>query len=232
MLTPTKATHAILDSSPEVKAQPSSAAIRAPIQDGQPLPPARRLVVLVPTTDVDEARFARRIWMLASTTRLDVLYVALVHEPDEESRVRRQLAMLAALTRDNLFRVETQLQSVRNWTKAIRPLLRDGDLIVCHAEQTIDTFGIRRRPLAPELVAAREAPVYVLSGLSVAATRLRPDRFAGLIRDAMPYVIVAGFFGFQTQAVGLTQGWGTPAFLCLSVLVEFGLIWIWMLITS
>ena len=232
MLTPTRMKHTAARSSSDAAAESLSIGKPAVIPDGEPLPWARRLVVLVPVMEVDEARLAQRIWMLASANRSDVLYVTLVREPDDESRARRRLATLAALTRDEWISVETRVQPARSWPRMVRPIVQRGDLLVCHAEQTVDTFGFRRRPLAPELAAAINAPVVVLSGMSLESPPHGSNRISRFIYGSVPYAIVAGFFEFQVQAARLTRGWMSTALICLSVLVEFGLIWIWTSVTG
>jgi hypothetical protein len=232
MLTPTRMKQTAVRSTSDATAELPSMSKPVVIPDGEPLPWARRLVVLVPVMEVDEARLARRVWMLASANRLDVLYVALVREPDDESRARRRLATLAALTRDEQISVETRVQPARSWLKLVRPIVQRGDLLMCHADQTVDTFGFRRRPLAPELAAAIHAPVVVLSGMSLEPPLRGGNRISRFIYGSVPYAIVAGFFEFQVQAARLTRGWMSTALICLSVLVEFGLIWIWTSVTG
>src|SRR5689334_2075533 len=77
-------------------------------QAHKPLPSAQRLVVLVPNVEVDEVELAYRIWSLASPRRLEVLFLSLVGEAREEAQARRRLARLAAITRDQGTRIETQ----------------------------------------------------------------------------------------------------------------------------
>ncbi len=53
----------------------------------QTLSPARRLIVLVPDYDISESLLARRIWTMALSKRSEVVYVALVHDADDEARM-------------------------------------------------------------------------------------------------------------------------------------------------
>ncbi|MBI3760633.1 MAG: hypothetical protein HY260_02050 [Chloroflexi bacterium] len=189
------------------------------IPQGEPLPPARRLVVLVAEADVNESELARRIWSLAAPRGIDVLYLGLAPDSREESPARRRLATLAAITRDNRIQVETRLDLEQDW--------QPGDLIVCHAEQAVRVRGLRRKPLAETILSARRAPVYVLSGFYPKLPLDQPGRWTRLIRDALPFGILVVFCGIQVKISDVTSGWVSIVLLCLSVLVELGLILAW-----
>ena len=197
------------------------------IHEGMPLPSVRRLVVLVPNVDIDEAELARRIWSLASPRELEVLYLALVLDPDDESRVRRQLATLAAITRDGWTAVETQPQVGRDWLQVVRRVWRPGDLIVCQAQQSVSGRGLKRQPLSSALASTLNTPVYILFGFRPAAPPRRNGRATRFIYWPISLAIIAGFFWIQVQIDQTTQGWVRTALLCLSVVAEFGLIGVW-----
>ena len=190
--------------------------------------PAKRLIVLVPLPEVDEAVLARRIWTMALRGRSEVLYVALVHDADEEARARRSLALLASITRDDRLRVATHLAFQSNWLKALRPLYQPGDAIVCMAEQTVKRFGRSALPLSEQLVAEFGEVVRVLEGVSVEQQPARREVWS-LIRNAVPFAIVASFLEFQMWATTqLVRGAASNTVLALSVVVEFSLIWLWV----
>jgi hypothetical protein len=194
---------------------------------GQPCPRAKRLIVLVAPAEVDEALLACRIWTLAVPSRSDVWYVALAREADDELRARRGLVMLAAITRDDRIHVATQVVFQSHWLTALRPLVQPGDVIVCAAEQTVKRLGRSAQPLSAQLAAALNAPVYVLEGVSVEQPPRR--KVWPVIREAVPFAIVAGFLGFQMWATTqLVRGAAGNSVLALSVAVEFSLIWLWV----
>ena len=204
---------------------PSSAA-QLLIPADQPLPPARRLLVLIPDQDMDEAEFVRRIWTLASPRHLAVLYLGLTSDAPMEARARRRLATLAALTRDDWVMVQTHLAIGSSWERAVKTVWRPGDLMVCHAEQS-EVGGLWRRPLAQKLVAALQAPVYLLSGF-YPQMRLSPSPLiARLLSWSIPLAILIGFFLLQVQIAEQVQGWLQTALLSASVAVEFGLVGLW-----
>jgi hypothetical protein len=182
-----------------------------------------RLVVLIPNLDVDEAELAREIWKLAFPPELAVLLLGLCPNVNEEPRVLRRLVTIAALTRDTKVPVEIQLEFGRTWTRILESVLQAGDIVVCHAEQRT---GILRQPL--ELALARlNIPILTLKGFTPSmykssSTFLRESVF-WLVSIAVLFV----FFLFQIQILRISEEWVRDTVLSLSVLIEFGLIWVW-----
>ena len=193
----------------------------------QPLPPARRLVVLVPNVDVDEAELATRIWSLASPRWLEVLFLSIFRSPETESLARRRLTLLAAITSDDRTHVETRLEPGGNWIQIVRRHWQPGDLIVCHAEQMLSGWSGGRRSLAKAIVSALNNPVYVLSGFYPELPTERPKWLARLLAWLPAFALLVIFFMLQVRITQGTTGWVQTALLCLSVIVEFGLIGAW-----
>lgn len=189
--------------------------------------PAKRLVVLV-TPNVDELLLARRIWALALKNCSEVLYVAQVPDADEEARLRRALAQLAAITRDDRFHVTTRLAFQASWLKTLREFVQPGDVIVCLGGQTVRRFGRAAVPLQAQLTAEFGEAVRVLDGIEVEPPSARREVWP-LIREAMPVAIIAAFLEFQMWASAqMARGAAGTSVLALSVVVEFSLIWLWV----
>src|SRR5258708_23193606 len=158
--------------------------------------PARRLVVLVPDLDLDDAALARRIWNLAAPNKLAVLYLGLSTSASEEPHARRQLATIAALTRDDWVKTRTRLAMETDWVAALRPLLRKDDLIVCHSEQT--ARGWRgSRPLGAALCQTLQAPVQLLEGFYAGDPAQPAHPTARLTFWVGAVIILASAFWFQ-----------------------------------
>ncbi len=194
---------------------------------GPALPPVERLLVLVPDEDLDEAAFARQVWKLAAPRQLAVAYLGWTASADTEARLRRRLANLAALTRDDGIVVSARPALGAGWRAAIRGLWRSGDLIVCHAEQRVQMWGVLARPLGASLVAALSAPVYVLSGFCPAPTRPVTGLFAQVTTLLLSGTVVSASFWLQVQISRLPSRPWQAALLAVSVVVEFGLLWGW-----
>jgi hypothetical protein len=189
-----------------------------------PLPPAERLVVLVPDSDVDEAELASRILSLAAPRWLQVLFVGAGPGPEAELLARRRLSLLAAMTRDDRTSVETRLEPDGDWLRAVHRVWRPGDLIVCHAEQVLSGLSGRPKSLANAIVSALNTPVYVLSGFYPRQASEWSPRLARFLSWLPPLAILVVFFMLQVRIAQGTTGWVQTALLCLSVVVECGLI--------
>jgi len=195
----------------------------------EPAPPrvACRLLALVPDLDFDEVDLAQRVWSLADPRGLPVLYLGLATQPDRELLVRRRLATLAALTRDNRIHVDTRCQRAHGWAEAIADAARPGDLIVCPPEQAIvppwnGTASTRQGQTA----------VHVLPNLRVDP---RPDRNRRWMRLAfwpIALAMIAAFFWLQAQIGQSTVGIARTALLSLTVAAEGGLLMLWHVLTS
>ena len=190
------------------------------LQD-QNLVAVRRLVVLIPNLDVDEAELAREIWKLAFPPELAVLLLGLCPNVNEEPRVRRRLVTIAALTRDTKVSVEIQLEFGRTWIRKLKSFLEAGDIVVCHAEQRA---GIWRQPLELEL-ARLNIPILTLKGFipSMHKSSFLHESVFWLVSIAVLFV----FFLFQIRILQISEEWVRDILLSLSVLIEFGLVWVW-----
>ena len=212
---------------------PASFVMSLLMPEGVTLPPANRLVVLVPDMDLDEMAFSRRIWTLAAPSQLGVLFLGVCRVPSDEPRARRRLATIAALTRDDWVHVNTALAVEVDWLGAVRSVLAPlgGDLIVCHAEQT--RRGWRGSiSLGTELCRALQAPVHLLHGF-YATDEVQPaNQPARFLFWGGSAAIVAGAFLVQVQISALPKNWAESALMALSVVAECGLIGLWNQVIS
>ena len=181
--------------------------------------PLRRLLVLVPDSEVDERELARTIWSLADRRQLDVLLVGTVWQRDA-GYARRRLVNLASQIRDRRLRVDTVLRPRPSWLQAITELRRPGDLIICHAQQKVSLDGWRRQRLAQVLITHQPSPVYVLNDFYAGLPIERPLFWGKLISWLIPLLIIAGFTLLQ---ISLSQ-WPESGFyypgMILSIFLE------------
>jgi hypothetical protein len=215
------AEHFITTAAPHAALAPDTPRVTV---EGDFIPPAHRLVVLVFDAEDGEMELARRIWLFASPRGLDVLYLSLNSNPGEEPLARRRLATLAALTRDARTRVETMLSFDRDWRVAVRRIARPQDVVICSSEQIVTVRGHKRQPLDQVLASELDVPVIVL--WNHAGRVPHPPATVATRRalGALPYLIVAGFFALQLQIAQLPRDGAYYVLMCLSVLVEAGLI--------
>ena len=182
----------------------------------------RRLVILVPNADIDEVKIAREIWETAAPARLAVLFIGLCGDIVEEPHLRRKLAMLAALTRDDRISVETRLEFGRNWLRSLKPISKTGDVVICFAEQQI---GLWRKPLS-EALEKTGVPVWTLSGSYPMKNTFSLRPFASILFWGFSIVVLTFFFWLQAQTLRLTVEWAKNTLLYLSVFGEVGLLWL------
>lgn len=181
--------------------------------------PARRLIVLVPESEVDTASVTRRIWELANALESRVLFLGLSKDAAHEPSLRRQLVALSAIAEDGLVFVESKIKIGNDWSNAVLSEWHKGDVVVCFAGQR---SGITRRPLSQILEADLGATVYVLAGVEVKEP-LRSDAMAWIGSIGIIFL----FLWLQFKIVQFPQDWAHTALLYVSLFAEVGLIWIW-----
>lgn len=195
-------------------------------------PVANRLLVLVPDLDMDEVVLAQRVWSLAQPRALPVLYLGISAGPVRESSVRRRLATLAAITRDNRILVESRYLPVHNWLEAIQAVCRPGDLIVSPPDRALALPSNGHRSGRKRLSAIVDAPVH---HLPESLFETRPDRgwrLKHFLFWPVSLAAIAGFFWLQAQIDQATQDPIRTILLCISVLAEVGLLMLWHTLTS
>jgi hypothetical protein len=182
----------------------------------------RHLIVLIPE-NVDYSRVTRRIWELANATGASVQLLGLCRDTTEEMSLRRELVTVSALIQDAKIAVETRIEIGTNWLKAVKNNYRDGDMIVCIAEQSI---GMRRKPLSQSLESAIHAPVYILSKIQTPKpqAKLFPRALAMWCGFAG---IMIGFFVLQVKLIQVSKDGFQTLMLILLLIPEFWFIKIW-----
>lgn len=189
--------------------------------------PVRRLLVLVPPEAGRDAELAEQAWRLAVPEGLPVVLVGLAHDGESEAQRRRQLAGLAALTRDEGVAVTTSLALEPSWVAAVRRRWQPGDLIVCFAGQRAPHgwLGLGRQPLAQALQTALPAPLHQAELAQAAPdSRHRVRPMAGALALVAALAVIAGCFLVQVQVVNLANGLLESGLLAVSVAVEFGML--------
>jgi hypothetical protein len=169
----------------------------------------RRLLVLLPNVDMNEALLARALWALAGEHQASVHVVALIDDWADEGQVRLRVALLSALLRGSgIEPVEHYEQDTLDWLDIVRRLYRPGDVIVCHAEQMLPASDGRFAPHLSPLsthIAMLHMPVCELRG----AVKETP---AMTVRHAMkvwglPLFILIMSFALEILFLRWARGW-------------------------
>jgi hypothetical protein len=152
---------------------------------------------------------------------VEVLFVGLGRSTPG-SRTERRLAKLTSKAQDLPVVKRRQVVAASSWLKAVQLVARPGDLIVCHPK-------LRAGELAEELAEMTPFPVYLLaSGRPTLAGRLT-RRLGRLAFDLFPLAVAAAFFWLQLRIDAQTTGLVNTLAILLTVVVEFGLIFLWSL---
>lgn len=202
----------------------------------QPYPPiTRRFIVLVPAALVDIAAMLHTIWAMARPDATSVLFLGLVgRSAPEEDEMRLCLATLASLTRDDQVDAQTHIARETDWVNAVRQVWRPGDVVICQAEQMISRGLLGWRPLWQSIENSLAVPVYIVSGVVspqqfvMRARAARTERVKRLLSSTLAsMLIVAGFFYVQFHIDLVFSGVLRAALLCMSGVLEAGLLGMW-----
>jgi hypothetical protein len=182
-----------------------------------------RLVIPVLEADIDISQLAQRIYRLAVSMRSDVLLLGISPDYLEEASIRRQLVTLAAAIQDSSVSAEIMVIGGVAWMRKMEAILRPGDMIVIQAKEEFSTGS---RSISQELISRFQAPIYILSGL-----KSPKYKHSGLLSQLILWLgavaIMAGFFWMQVKIDQLPKDWAHTTLLCVSVIVEFGLLLLW-----
>ena len=193
-----------------------------PIASQSDLEPARRLIVLVPSLEVDLTAVTHRVWELANATGAHIKFLSLCNDTVQEPSLRRRLTTMSESVNDGNVSAEAEVIFGRNWVDAVKSRWQTGDMVVCCAEQRA---GLLQKPLSQILQSDLDVPLYILSGLypkndSRSNWSIRVFAWIGFI------AIILGFFMFQVKIDQFAKSW-TTVLQVLTTAVEFWLIWVW-----
>ena len=192
-----------------------------------PLLKAKRLVVLVPDRDLDDISLSREVWSLASQGPRHVLYMTIIQDPARESQARRRLITLAAITRDDQTRVETQVRIEPTYIHAIKDTCREGDMLVCLAGYKVPRKLGWPQALEIALINSLRMPIIVLTGIYQEPEEESDGRFKGVFFWGGILAILALFAGFEVAITNTANNWAGQLLLIFTLLVETVIILIW-----
>ena len=187
------------------------------------LQPVRRLIVIVPESEVDSALTARKIWELANALESRVQFLGLSKDAEHEPSVRRQVVTLSAMVGDENIPVESKIEIGNDWLNAVKSEWHEGDVIVCYAEHR---SGLTRRPLSQILESNLNATVYVLGGFHQ-EVHMRASWIFDTLAWAGSIAIILGFFWLQSKLGQFSTDWAYSTLLYISLFAEAGSIWAW-----
>lgn len=183
---------------------------------------ARRLIVPVTNLEADLTTVTQRVWELAGTTGAKIKFIGLCTDPIQEPSFRRALVTMSAMVTDDNVYAEMEILPGRDIVGNLRSRLQPGDLIVCVDGQYA---GLLQKPLSQVLQSELDAPLYILSGLSL-ENRSRSNWLIQAVAWIGSIAIIVGFFMLQVRVNHLSQDW-TIVLQVLTTAVELWLLWAW-----
>lgn len=187
------------------------------------LEPARRLIVLIPSLEIDFTAVTSRVWELANTTGAHVQFLGLYSDATQEPRSRRELVTMSAMVRADKVSAEADVIFGEDWVDVVKTHFQPGDMVVCFAEQRV---GSSHKPLSEVLQSDLDIPLYVLSGL-YEQNDSRSNWLAQTVVWIGSILIIFGFFILQVRIDHLGKDWVHILLLLLSIPFEVGMIWAW-----
>jgi hypothetical protein len=197
-------------------------ALTIPIASQPDPEPAHRLIVLVPSLEVDLTAVTQRVWELANATGAHIKFISLCNDTLQEPSLRRRLATMSAMVKAGNVSAESEVVAGKNWVEAVKIRKQTGDMVVCCAEQRA---GLMQRPLSQILQSDLDMPLYILSGLYP-----QNDLHSSWLIQTFAWIgfiaIILGFFMLQIKIDQLAKDW-TVVLQLLTTAIEFWLIWVW-----
>ncbi len=129
--------------------------------DGARLPACQRFIVIVPGVGMDYYALANKLWSLASPDRREILLVGVYDHRGDEFQARRNLTSLAAATRDQSVKVQSQIVESQGLMAALRGLQQAEDILLCPEKMSLPGL-VSRSSLLKALSGAGKIPLYAL----------------------------------------------------------------------
>ncbi len=207
--------------------RPGARGVPLHVSDEIPLLKTRRLVVLVPDRDLDDVTLSREAWSLASQGSHEILYLTVIQDPERESRARRRLITLAAITRDAQTRVEAQVCFEPSYIKAVKNACQDGDMLVCLAGHKVSNGFRKRLPLEIALVDSLHMPVILLTGIYQEPEEKTRDGLRAALYWSVTLAILALFTWFEMAITQAASNWVGQLLLIVMILLEALTVVVW-----
>jgi hypothetical protein len=167
------------------------------LTEDEPLPPSRRLVVIVPDASFDTVNLPRRIWNLAAPDHREVLLLARPSQEENEFHLRMTLTSLAAQIRDARAAVQTQVIMGKSFAFAARQYAQPDDVFVCFEEHRAPAFLKKKIWLKDQLAQSVHRPVYTLKGPVTEIADPISSHLIEIVLLVIALLTLIGFFALQ-----------------------------------
>lgn len=205
----------------DIREQPGSFYDQWLIPSGEALGNIRRVVVLVTSAQLNDRALLDKLRSSMLPGATELLFLGLKDNLHGSTDSARYLNRLVSGART--FSVAYwQLLPGNSWSEAVQKVARTGDMVVC---------SDMHHGAAAE-IAALKLPVLLLSGVRSSLSERIRRAARQLALEAAPLLLIAGFFWLQVIITNQTSGFQTTVLTVMSVIFEFGLLFVWSLLLS
>ena len=196
--------------------------VLSPVSHADP-EPVRRLIVLFPASEIETPDLEHRIWELARSSHLNVLFLSLADDFEEETLLRRKLVTMAAMIKDPNVATDILIEHGSDWVGLVSKVWAKGDMVACYAGQRV---GLMRKSLDQILKSNLETTVYILSNYQQ-DKNLSSKFLSQLLFWLGSVVIIGSFLWGEVKIVQLPPDWTHTALIYVCIFVEVALIYLW-----
>jgi hypothetical protein len=185
--------------------------------------PAPRLIVLFPASETDTPDLEHRIWEIARSLHLNVLFLSVTNDFDEEAQIRRKLVTMAAVIKDPNVSTDIMIEHGNDWVKQVRRVWVEGDVVACYSGHKV---GLMRKSLDQVLKDKLEATIYILSDHQ----SVRNPKRTFLSQSFLwlgSLAIIGGFFWAEVRISQMPQDWAHTLLIYVCIFMEIILIFMW-----
>lgn len=194
------------------------------LPEKKPTSAVKRYVILVPVESFPVADFLFQVYQY-TPPGMTLLFVMRFSDPDQEMVARRQLILMENMARSPRLQVHSLIVFKEPWIKIIKGIRREGDLLICLEDHQDQQFLVRRIPLGRKIFLTFQVPVLIHRGIHL----WERSPFQKTIREIaawFSFIVTIGLFTvLQVKVDQSLTGWLGRLFLCLTLVVEFFLIW-------
>ncbi|MBN1665495.1 MAG: hypothetical protein JW862_00335 [Anaerolineales bacterium] len=194
------------------------------LPENKPVAAVKRFIILVPAESFSVSDFLFQVNQY-TPPGMTLLFVTSVTDPDQEMVARRQMILMENIIRSPSLQVHSRIVYNQSWSKAIKEIWREGDLIICLEDHQDWQFLFTMTSLGRKIFSAFHVPVLIHQGIHLWE---RPPYLKTLREIAAWFSFIATISLFSFLQITVNQSladWPGRLFLCLTLIVEFFLIW-------
>ncbi len=184
----------------------------------------KRFIILVPAESFPTSNLSFNIGRY-TLPGMSLLFLAMVTDPDQELTIHRQLAFLVNTARSPILQVGSRLVTNGTWIEAVKEVWREGDLIICLEDHKVRQYLVQSIGLGRKIFATLHVPILILQDIHI----LSQSSFQNAVREVVSWLLfiltILFFTLLQIQIDQANTGWQGNVLLCLTLIMEYYVIW-------